>query len=270
MMIGLVPAARRAFFRRLPLLIPLAVLAIADQTPAATREIAIAPGVDYFGRDYSTLKSVSLDACKSACRDDSRCQAFTYNVKAEWCFLKETFTEIRPFDGAISGRIVESATAAPDLAATRTAELRFLPPRELTEARALVERIARMEPQTGRRNALIKEARAATGAKAHQKAADLYAAALRLNPDDGGLWQNLAEAALAAQPSDWQIQQRLKQDATAAAINAYLRGDGDAAARSPARPHRPHASQSAGMAPGDPRHPRLACPGRIQQRAPGL
>ena len=202
----------------------LAALGPCEQAQAGERRLDVTPGVDDLGRDIRTLKKVSLETCKAACLDDPRCRAFTFNVKAQWCFLKETFGDRQPFDGAISGRILDAPVQeAPDQRAARAAELGFLPGRESAEARALAARIALMPPQTGRRHALLKEARAAMDAKAPERAADLYAAALRLNPDDGLLWSNLAEAALAAKPSDWQTQQRLKQDATGAAINAYLR-----------------------------------------------
>ncbi len=215
-------------FRPVPLLVLLPILLIPGLTgaaPAADRTLAVNPGMDYFGSDYQTIKDIGLDDCKAACRDDRRCQAFTFNVKAGWCFLKESFSEQRPFDGAISGHIVAGSMTPPELAPTRQADLSFLPPRELTEARLLAERIARVPPPTARRAALIAEARAATGASNPQRAADLYASALRLDPEDRSLWLNLAGSALAARPDDWQTQQRFKQDASSAAINAYLRSN---------------------------------------------
>lgn len=214
-------------FRPASLLILLPLLLCVGFTGAADQTLAVNPGMDYFGGDYQTIKDVSLDECKAACLDDSRCQAFTFNVKVGWCFLKENFSEQRPFENAISGhRVAGSGSGAvptPDLAPTRRADLSFLPPRELTEARLLAERIARQPAPTERRAALIAEARAAASANDFQRAADRYASALRLAPEDHGLWLSLADAALAARPDDWQAQQRFKQDATSAAINAYQR-----------------------------------------------
>jgi hypothetical protein len=203
--------------------VALGLIGAAPPTPAAGRELAVIPGMDVFGHDYATLKAVSLERCKSACLADTRCQAFTFNLKAGWCFLKDAAGDRHPFDGAISGFIGAGAMAAPDLRATRLVELHFLPKRELSEARALEERIARMTPPAGRRDALIGAARLAADSGNHQRAADFQAAALHLEPEDRVLWLNLAESALAAQPPDWTTQQRLKQDATAAAVNAYLR-----------------------------------------------
>ncbi len=198
---------------------------VALPTLAAQRELTVIPGMDAYGHDYTTLKSVNLDDCKSACLQDERCQAFTFNVKVEWCFLKEGATERRPFDGAISGFIRAGGTPLPvaDLKATRLAELRFLPPRERVEATVLETRIARMTPPTAKPRELISAARTAAGTSDHQRAADLYAAALRLDPANRSLWLELAQSALTAQSEDWEVKNRLKQDATSAAINAYVR-----------------------------------------------
>jgi len=193
---------------------------------AADRELTMTLGTDYFGRDFATLKDVSLDACKAACLDDARCKAFTFNTKAGWCFLKESFADPRPFEGAVSGRVQEAGVSPVDLAATRASELTFLPPRELSDARALVERLAKSAPTGARRESLVAQARSAMAAKNPVRAAELYADALGLGPASRDLWLALSEAASAASPSDWRTRQRLKKEAAAAAINAYLRSEG--------------------------------------------
>lgn len=193
---------------------------------AGERRIALTPGIDYFGGDYETLKEVDLDACRAACLDDNRCLAFTFNSIAGWCFLKTSDADARPFPDAVSGRVQIGAEPLPpvDLAATRSAELRFLPRGELDAARTLATRIVEAPPRGQSAAALAAEARRVVSDNP-VRAADLYAAALHHAPDDGALWLALARAALAAKPSDWQAQQRFKQDAVAAAINAYWRAD---------------------------------------------
>ena len=199
---------------------------------AAGREVIITQGADYHGADYATLKEVELDACEAACLSDARCQAFTYNTKARWCFLKEGAGELRPFPAAISGRVVATGPGkkidTADLAAARTAELGFLPKSYLEEARGLAKRIAGMTPQGRDAAALATQAAGLLGQNEPARAADLYAAALRLAPGRPGPWLGLAQAAIAVRPDDWQAQQRYKQDGSAAAINAYLRSDGKA------------------------------------------
>jgi alpha-2-macroglobulin len=197
------------------------------QVSAAQRAIELTPGVDYFGRDYATLKSVTLDECQAACLNDSRCRAFTYNTKAEWCFLKESHEDARPFAGAVSGYVVEGGdqvASRPVAPAVRLAELGFLPPRELGDARRLAARLASApEPET-QLATLISQSRSALQSKQPAQAADLQSQALRLAPDDRGLWAALAESSLAAaQSGDWDDRQRYRQQATAAAINAHAR-----------------------------------------------
>jgi alpha-2-macroglobulin len=193
---------------------------------APERRVLLTPGLDYFGGDYQTLKDVDLDACRDSCLDDSRCMAFTFNSKASWCFLKSSSSDARSFPDAVSGRVqIGEATLPPaDLAATRSSELRFLPPGELDAARQLSARIAEA-PAPGQSAASLAAEAGRVAPKDPVRAADLYAGALRLNPDDRTLWLDLARTAMAAQPRDWQAQQRFKQDSTAAAINAYRRSD---------------------------------------------
>lgn len=196
-------------------------LAAGEEGPV--RQLALTPGMDYYGGDYETLKEVDLETCQRACLDDPGCQAFTFNSKAGWCFLKDSSADPRPFPDAVSGRIqVGAATLPPtDLIATRLAELRFVPRDDLDAARKLATRIAAAPPPAAPAAALAAEARRAAAAKDPTRAADRYAAALRLSPDDRGLWAALASAALAAQPEQWEARQAFRQDATAAAINAY-------------------------------------------------
>lgn len=212
-------AARHSLY----LLVFVAFALACGVSAAAERELAVTAGVDYFGRDYSTLRSVSLDDCKMACRTDSRCKAFTYNVRAQWCFLKESFAEARPFDGAISGRVVEGESTPQQAMATRAAELGFLPGGALEEARTLAEHLANAAPPKTDVGTLIGQARSALQAKQPEHAAGLYGQALRLAPDDLRLWMGLAAASEAAEPSDWQARRRFQQQATSAAVNAYLR-----------------------------------------------
>ncbi|MFB1486092.1 MULTISPECIES: MG2 domain-containing protein [unclassified Thiocapsa] len=188
------------------------------------RSILLTPGMDYFGGDYETLKGVDLEACRDACLDDARCHAFTFNSKAGWCFLKASASDARPFPDAVSGRvrIGQATVSPPDLAATRSADLRFLPRGELDAARKLSARIAEAPPRDQPAASLAAEARR-LAASDPVRAADLYAAALRLSPDDRSLWLDLARTAMAASPSDWQARQTFKRDATAAAVNAYWR-----------------------------------------------
>ncbi|WP_200346641.1 alpha-2-macroglobulin family protein [Halochromatium glycolicum] len=192
---------------------------------AEPRELVIINGADYFGEDYDTLQDVGLDDCQAACLADNRCQAFTYNRNAGWCFLKADFGELRAFDGAISGYIRGAAPERADRRAERRSELAFLPSRYRDEADALRRRIAQADDSTdadGGLDAIIADAQRALNANDAQDAARAYRVAVRLATDDYGLWMRLAEAAGAVETNDWSLRQRFREEATAAAINAYL------------------------------------------------
>jgi hypothetical protein len=153
------------------LLVFLPALLLPPTAFAEDRQLLVTEGADYFGADYDVRKDVDLDQCKAACTGDQKCQAFTYNSSARWCFLKSDVGELRAVDGAISGKIVTAAAAAkkrPDVEAERIAELKFLDQTYVDEARRLVGGV--MEP--GSRKAGCAGARRHRG---RQQASDLAA-----------------------------------------------------------------------------------------------
>ncbi|WP_295385879.1 alpha-2-macroglobulin family protein [uncultured Thiodictyon sp.] len=215
----------------LAMLLPLWVLAAPTSAPApaqaGARQMLMMEDADLFGRDIQVLKEVDLETCKSSCLANTACRALTYNTKARWCFLKDQFRDQRTFPGAISGRVVEgpSATAAQ----RRAADLGFLPADALDGAKKLAAGLSPLATPEG--SAALKgqgvaevaaAARAARGVGNGEPAVALFAAAVRLAPDDAGLWLGLAEALGAAKPDGWQLRNQRKDQASAAAINAYL------------------------------------------------
>lgn len=105
------------YFKSLTALCFVALMGPAPQAVAQSgqvRELRIEQNRDYYGFDFATLKKVSLETCKSSCLSNDRCRAFTYNVKARFCFLKSDFARSLAFDGAISGKVI-SRSLEPDL-----------------------------------------------------------------------------------------------------------------------------------------------------------
>jgi len=196
---------------------------LAAAEPAEARRLVVIDGADYFGRDYDTLQDVSQADCEQACLADQRCRAFTFNRNGGWCFLKSGYSELRAFDGAVSGRIVTGAPNAADELAMRRSELAFLPSAYRDEAADLRARVSRAgDGADGRFDQITAEARAAADAGNPRRAAERYQVALRLAPDNHALWLRLADAALAVDTTDWKLRRRMQADATAAAINGYL------------------------------------------------
>jgi tetratricopeptide (TPR) repeat protein len=204
------------------MLVALPVLLHPHVASAQERRIVVTEGADYFGADYDVRKDVDLDACEAACRDDSQCRSFTYNVAAGWCFLKSDVGELRAVAGAISGRIVDEAEVEPDLEAQRVSELAFLAQTFVDEARRFVGRLEETAANTADLDAALAAAQAAREGGDLISAAELFRTALRLAPDRFDLWTSYTDTALRASSEDWQVQQRLTEDRTSGAINAYL------------------------------------------------
>ncbi|MBK1733390.1 alpha-2-macroglobulin family protein [Thiococcus pfennigii] len=195
----------------------------------AERDLILIDGGDYFGHDYATRKDLSLADCQAACLADARCLSFTYNLKARWCFLKSDYGELRPFAGAVTGRILTGSPATrAERRAARLGELGFLPPGYADEAQRLAASLAAAPAPGGLPQAPLVEAEAAIAAGNAAKAVGLYRQALRQAQDDPALWAALARAALTAKTDDWRARERFREQASGAAINAYLRAEGDA------------------------------------------
>ncbi len=193
----------------------------------AERRAIVTEGADYFGRDLETLKDVSVEDCEAACVADGACKAFTYNVKARWCFKKADFGDLRSFPGAVSGRIVEGPVAGPELEAVRRQELDFVGEGDFDLAGDMVRTIGGLQVE-GTLDEVIEAARASALAGDLARSAGLYRSAIRLAPERFDLWEAYAGMSLNAAGTDYSARWQLQQDGRAGAINAYVRALDDA------------------------------------------
>ncbi len=220
----------RGFGRVFSLLVMSGLIALVGFGPqhaeGAARNLVVIEGADYQGNDYETRKDVDLEECKAACIADTGCEAFTYNSNARRCFLKSTYGDLRPFAGAVSGHIVDGGISAADRRAARRAELRFLPRAISDESRERARRLLqRSAAASGSFDVLMADAEAAARSGNPARAADLYATALRIAPESPSVWLRLAKATRMIRAEAWKDRQRLRKEATAAAVAAYLRSD---------------------------------------------
>jgi uncharacterized protein YfaS (alpha-2-macroglobulin family) len=119
----------------------------AAQSPADRRAVERLSETDLPGFDYEVLRQLSLDACEAACVGDAVCRGYTYNQKAQWCFLKSDLGQPAAFKGAVSGRIVMQAASRPAAAPLPLPDLSYLPGDIIVDAarfRAEVAAAARM------------------------------------------------------------------------------------------------------------------------------
>src|SRR5690606_3476491 len=105
--------------------------------------VATTQDADYFGFDLRTERDVSLDACTAVCLADPECRAFTYNTRAQWCFLKSDYSVINPFSGAVAGKVVIEGSE-PDIGAPP--RLTYVPEHMHDEAGRYRDALAAVEP----------------------------------------------------------------------------------------------------------------------------
>lgn len=206
----------------------MAGLLAAAPVQAQDRRIVTIEDADFFGSDYRTVKDVDLEACKAVCLDDPQCRAFTYNTSANWCFLKSDFGQLQSFVGAVAGRVVEVAAPRQTAEADRKAEISYLESYWFDGAATYSKRLARADVPGDQTVASLRDsAQEALNAKNGVKAAQDFAALIKLVPDDYPAWSRLTFALLLQNPKDWQEKQKVRENATYAAINTYLRAISD-------------------------------------------
>jgi uncharacterized protein YfaS (alpha-2-macroglobulin family) len=194
---------------------PIAAPALAQ----SERQVVTTDDADYFGFDLRAEPDVSLDQCETVCLADPDCRAFTYNKKAQWCFLKSDYSALNPFDGAVAGKVVEVSGEA-DIGAPPA--LSFVPEHVTDEARRYRTAIdgAASDDSAGLVR-MTAEAEQALEAGNARRAVDRFRAAVAIAPEDGALWTALARAAVAAASEGDRDSHSHQEAATSAAFTAY-------------------------------------------------
>lgn len=167
-------------------------LQAADQS----RSIELSQDSDYAGFDLRTVQNITQDQCQAACVDDKSCRAFTYNIKARWCFLKSDFNTLNSFAGAVAGKIVvkdAKSDIGPDIGIAP--KLSFLS----DDLRQQAKEFGQNLPQTITAselglNTLIGQAHGDLSAGKSAEALAGFLSALLIAPDDGSLWIDAARA----------------------------------------------------------------------------
>jgi uncharacterized protein YfaS (alpha-2-macroglobulin family) len=187
---------------------------------AQQQRIVLTEDSDYFGFDLRTERDLTLKQCTQACLDDAECRAFTYNTRAQWCFLKSDYSVLNAFPGAVAGKVV-SSIGEPDIGAPP--ELAFLPEHVGDEAiRYRSDLMAEPQTDPGLGIGVI----VATGDKAlasgdARTAVQSYRQALRISPDDRPLWTRLTDGLLSVETENSFENSAFARGATSSALNAY-------------------------------------------------
>ena len=184
------------------------------------RHIVTHDDSDYFGFDLKTEQNVSLEQCKATCLGNPACKAFTYNVSAQFCFLKSDFGPLNAFPGAVAGRVATGGSE-PDLGAPP--ELSFVPKYLRDEARKFRTTLSSSKSLSTTLGfaAVTSIARQNLAGGNTKVASDYFSAALKINPQDIAVWLELSAVAHVHRTKSSSERRFFNNITTSSAISAY-------------------------------------------------
>ena len=205
----------------------------AGMASESARRLIISKDADWFGHDYRVVKGVDLNACKSACLKDAKCQAFTWNGKARWCFLKDKAGDLRAAEGTVAGRAVAGVARktrpAPDIGPAP--ELSIVSQYVKNKAKSYRAAVITLRGKNDRRSAeersaqaqaILKSARAALDAGDARTAERGFRLAAALSPENSQAWHGVAVALSRLKAANSNEQRNIVNFRLSAAYNAYL------------------------------------------------
>ncbi|MGH2342630.1 alpha-2-macroglobulin family protein [Segnochrobactraceae bacterium EtOH-i3] len=172
----------------------------AAQQDSGGRRVEILERTDLPGFDSLVLRDTTREACESACLADGTCKAFTFNTKANWCFLKSDVGPRTPFPDAVSGRVIGSVAASPTRGPLPLPDMAWL-------------------PEDAPRAAALLKAGVAAGARTGRAPDGLSIADTRqLSTGNSAVWTNLSAALLTRPPKDYSEEWRNRETARSLAF----------------------------------------------------
>ncbi len=212
---------KRIFLVMLALFVSIGFATAADQK----RRVQLTENADYYGFDYKTVKDVTLDQCSSACINDQQCKAFTYNLAANWCFLKSDYGTLQDTDGATAGRISVQRAAAP-VKFNELSDLKFVKRQDLRANIALRAMIAAL-PDNGDAGDIEIRFRAASADNDFNAMRPLiqdWVAADQLYHD---AWMSYANVYWRSRSKQWRTRQDYRSKALSGSLEAYRLAQND-------------------------------------------
>ncbi len=199
------------------------------ESPVPERRLTLTRDVDFVGTDIQSLFDTNLRTCEAACLADDRCVAMTFNGRSNSCFTKSDITSEEPYEGALSARIVETASSVLNAAPSRAEDLSgFLRSGDLDGARDLALNLTNDHvPGSWQLPDLL---RAADGARqdGNPLAAYRFTGAAVVLGDAADQWVEYARLALGLESTNRAEVEDYRRRAMFAAINGYLRADSPA------------------------------------------
>ena len=202
--------------------------AVAQDAVPERRQI-VTQDVDFYGADLQSLFDTTLKACRTACFSNPACKAYTFNSKSNSCFPKSDVTERTPYDGAVSGEMIETDPAILAIAGQRRAELGFLSQGDIGNSAGLARDIGSRHPG-GQWDVpfMLEAARERIEVEDHLNAMR-WTGAVVAETDASDQWAEYARLSMLIKTDDSSKKRRYQAQGFQGSVNAYLRATTDPA-----------------------------------------
>ena len=192
------------------------------------RRLVLTDNTDLPGGDLQSIFDTTLEACERACLTNPSCTAFTFNTLKGACFPKSAPGAATPFNGALSGFVLNAEAQAATRAKTRLVELNFVQSWELPGIVQQAETLANAHvtgPYSAEEHFQSAFDAEAMGDPA--AASRFLGAGLNLT-DMASDWAEYSRLLYAAGLADETNRRSYHEQSFFAALNAYLRADNPA------------------------------------------
>ncbi|MEO0752264.1 MAG: MG2 domain-containing protein, partial [Pseudomonadota bacterium] len=197
------------------------------QSPVPDRRQVVTPKTDFFGADISPLFDTTINNCQSACMATAACQAYTFNIEKNACFLKSEVLEVQAFDGATSAEMLPTDPRVLAQAGARASDLAFLNEIDFKNIRTLAWDIGARHPGGQWDVNQMLEAARNEISQGDFLNAMRWTGAIVARSDAADQWAEYARLSMRIETQNSSEKNRYGRQAFEAAANAYLRALSD-------------------------------------------
>ena len=198
---------------------------LAAESPVPDRRLALERDVDYPGGDIRSIFDTTLEACEKACLADPNCTAFTYNSRSNACFPKRAVEGRELYEGAFSGRVLNTNLRVIALGEVRAAELDFLTDNDFDRAKSVALDLTNRHIPGGWTIEGALQRAAEARLNGNIVLAYRFTGAATVLSDAPDHWTEYARLALAIETNNSSERSNYRYRALMASINGYLRAD---------------------------------------------
>ncbi|WP_449301433.1 alpha-2-macroglobulin family protein [Parasedimentitalea psychrophila] len=181
--------------------------------------------VDFYGSDLQSIFDTDLQSCVRVCASQDNCVGFSFNSRSNSCFPKSVIGKSSPYVGAFSAQKIQTPASIRAIGETRSSELSFLTPVDLTRASDLARETGLRHPAGSYELDQLIEVAHARAQEGNKTAAMRWMGAAVSLSDQPDLWADYADYLLRITQGNSAQKRKYQERALSAAVNSYLRSE---------------------------------------------